>query len=42
MPKKLHDKLKRSAEKKGLTGERKDKYVYGTMRQIEKKRGKKK
>jgi hypothetical protein len=32
MPKKLHDKLERQARKKGLTGKRKDKYVYGGMR----------
>ena len=32
MPKKLHDKLKREAAKKGLTGKRADAYVYGTMR----------
>ena len=33
MPKALHDKLARQASKKGLTGARKDAYVYGTMRQ---------
>lgn len=38
MPKALHDKLKREAEKKGLTGERKNAYIYGTMREIEKKK----
>lgn len=31
MPKKMHDALVRQAQKKGLTGERKDRYVYGTM-----------
>ena len=31
MPKKLHDKLKREAEQKGLTGKRKKAYIYGTM-----------
>jgi len=36
MPKKLHDKLERQARKKGLKGKRKDAYVYGTMRKIEK------
>lgn len=41
MPKKVHDKLKREAEKKGLTGEAKDRYIYGTLNKIEKK-GKKK
>jgi len=44
MPKKLHDKLKREAKKKGLRGERADAYVYGTMRKTgwtptKKKRG---
>ena len=33
MPKALHDKLAKQANKKGLTGDRKDAYVYGTMRQ---------
>lgn len=37
MPKKLYDKLSREASKKGLTGKRKDAYVYGTMKKIEKK-----
>lgn len=41
MPKVLHDKLERLAAKKGLTGERKDRYVYGTMAKIEKRREKK-
>ena len=30
-PKKMHDALERQAKKKGMTGERKDRYVYGTM-----------
>lgn len=34
MPKELHDKLKRQAEKKGLKGKRKKAYVYGTMDKI--------
>jgi len=40
-PKKLHDKLEREARKKGMVGERKDRYVYGTINKIEKgkKRG---
>lgn len=43
MPKALHDKLAREARKKGLTGDRKDAYVYGTMAKIEgKKSGHKK
>ena len=32
MPKKLEEKLKREAKAKGLTGERKDAYVYGSLR----------
>ena len=32
MPKRLHDKLNRQARNKGLTGKRKQAYVYGTMR----------
>lgn len=32
MPKKLESQLKREATKKGLTGERKGAYVYGTLR----------
>jgi hypothetical protein len=32
MPKKLEQDLKRQATKKGLTGDRKDAYVYGTLR----------
>jgi hypothetical protein len=31
MPKKLHDKLKRKAKKKGLTGDRKNAYIYGPL-----------
>ena len=37
MPKALHDKLARQARKQGLTGKRKDAYVYGTLNRIEKK-----
>lgn len=37
MPKKLHDKLEREAKKKGLKGDAKDRYVYGTMKKIEEK-----
>jgi len=36
MPKALHDKLRREAKKKGLTGERANAYVYGTMNKVEK------
>ncbi len=32
MPKKLEQKLKREANKKGLTGEKKEAYIYGTLR----------
>jgi len=32
MPKKSHRKLERRARKKGFSGKRKDRYVYGTMR----------
>lgn len=32
MPKKLEQALRKEAEKKGLTGERKDAFIYGTMR----------
>jgi hypothetical protein len=37
MPKEMHRKLKAEAEKKGLKGERKDAYVYGTMAKLKKK-----
>lgn len=41
MPKALHDKLAREARRKGLKGERRDAYVYGTLARIEKaKKGK--
>lgn len=39
-PKALHDKLEREAKKKGLKGERKDAYVYGTLHKIEHKKKK--
>lgn len=32
MPKELEAQLKRKAKAKGFTGERADKYVYGTLR----------
>jgi hypothetical protein len=32
MPKKMEADLKKEAKKKGLSGERADRYVYGTMR----------
>lgn len=34
MPKKLEAALKRQAEKKGLTGERKNRFIYGAMRRL--------
>ncbi len=34
MPKELKIKLKKQARKKGYTGERADRYVYGTMNKI--------
>ena len=42
MPKKLHEKLEKEAEKKGLKGKKKDAYIYGTLRKIEEKEKKKK
>jgi len=45
MPKKVENALKKEAAKKGITGERKNAYVYGTMQKMElldKKKGKKK
>lgn len=43
MPKELHDRLVREAAKKGLKGERAQRYVFGTLQRIEqaKKTGKK-
>jgi hypothetical protein len=38
MPKKLHDKLKKEAEKKGLTGDRKKAYIYGVLNKKKKKK----
>lgn len=32
MPKKMERRLSREAKKKGLTGDRRNAYVYGTMR----------
>lgn len=36
MPKPLHDALARKADKMGLTGERRNAFIYGTMNNIEK------
>jgi len=41
MPKALHNKLAKEAAKQGLKGKRKLAYVYGAMKKIEKKKGKK-
>lgn len=41
MPKKLHRKLEQEAKKKGLKGDRKNAYIYGTMNKIEKVKKKK-
>jgi hypothetical protein len=38
MPKKMHDALEKQAKKKGLKGEAKDRYVYGTMAKAEAKK----
>ena len=40
MPKKIHRKLEKTAKKKGLTGDRKNAYIYGTLKKIDKKRRK--
>lgn len=34
MPKKIEEKLKKQAKKKGLTGERFNAYVWGTLRKL--------
>ena len=34
MPKKEEEKLRKQAAKNGLKGERKDAYVYGTLRKM--------
>lgn len=36
MPKKVHEKLKRQANKKGLKGKQKNAYIYGTLAKIDK------
>ncbi len=41
MPKKLHNKLVKSAKKAGLKGKRANAYVYGTMSRIAARKGKK-
>lgn len=37
MPKKIHKTLEKSARKKGLKGNRKNAYIYGTLNKITKK-----
>lgn len=41
MPKRAHEALERQARKKGMTGEQKDRYVYGALRKVEKAQKKK-
>tara|TARA_R100001594_G_scaffold18177_1_gene36310 strand:+ start:840 stop:968 length:129 start_codon:yes stop_codon:yes gene_type:complete len=41
MPKKLHNKLSRAASKKGMSGERKKAYVYGTLAKVKKAKSRK-
>ena len=41
MPEEEHRKLKRSVKKAGLTGERKEAYIYGTLHKIKLQRKKK-
>lgn len=36
MPKEIHKKLEKQAKKKGLSGKKKDAYVFGTLFKIEK------
>ena len=38
MPRKLHNKLTKAAKKKGLSGDRRKAYVYGTLRAASSKR----
>ena len=40
MPKKIEHVMMQEAMKKGMTGERRDRYVYGGMANIEKRRAK--
>lgn len=39
MPEKLHRELTAQARKKGLSGPRRDAYVFGTMNRIKKRQG---
>ena len=38
MPKKVHRKLASAAKKKGLKGERKKAYIYGTLSKLDSKK----
>ncbi len=38
MPKALHDKLAKEAQKKGLKGKKKNAFVFGTLNKIEKRK----
>lgn len=38
MPKRAHRAISREATKRGLTGKRRDAYVYGTLAKIDKAR----
>jgi len=40
LPKKLHEKLKKQARKKGLKGKRKNAYIYGILQKTGWKPGK--
>jgi len=42
MPAKIHAALVRQADKLGLTGARRDAYIYGSLNKIEKKKKAKK
>ena len=41
MPRELHDALEKRAQEKGLTGESKKRFVFGTMAKRKKKSNKK-
>jgi len=41
MPKKAHKELEREADKKGLTGKKRQAYIYGTLKKIERRRRRK-
>lgn len=41
MPKELHEELKQRADKKGLTGEDRENYIFGTLQKVENQRKRK-